>query len=355
MPNSQLDRKLGQMFLAGFRGYRLDALNPIVDDLRKRHLGAVVLFDYDVVNNAPGLNVESPEQLRALTADINSYAEVPVLIGIDQEGGMIDRLREERGFPKTVSHKELGSRNYPAATYKNASIIAQTLRQVGIPLNLAPVLDLDIHPDNPIIGKKQRSFSASPDTVVVHAREYIRAHHDQGVLCTLKHFPGHGSSKADSHLGFVTVTELWSEDHVKPYAALVAEGYSDAVMTAHIHNDILDEECPATLSPAVIGELLRVKVGFDGVVISDDMMMGAIVNFFTLETAIVKAVMAGVDILSFGNNLFEYEPDIIERAFEALKKAVKDKEIPEERIDQSFERIMTLKKRMAPHPDFKNT
>jgi len=213
-------------------------------------------------------------------------------------------------------------------------------------VNFAPVLDLDINPDNPVIGKLDRSFSADQDIVTRHAGLFIDAMHNWDVLSAVKHFPGHGSSVEDSHLGFVDVTDTWSEEELAPYRALIAEEKLDLVMTGHIFNRNLDPEWPATLSESIIDGTLREQLGFDGVVVSDDMMMRAITEHYGLETAIKQAVNAGVDILIFANNTYAYDPDIARVAFTTLKNLVMSGDIPRARIDESYDRIRALKKHL---------
>jgi beta-N-acetylhexosaminidase len=175
----------------------------------------------------------------------------------------------------------------------------------------------------------------------------IDAMHDWGVLSAVKHFPGHGSSRADSHMGFVDVSETWSKTELLPYRSLIKEGKPDMVMTAHIFNRGLDDALPATLSRKTIDGLLRTDLGYDGVVVSDDLMMKAIADDYGMETAIEKAVLAGIDILLFANNTYTYEPDIARKAFSILKSLVERGVITRERIDISFRRIMKLKGKMT--------
>jgi beta-N-acetylhexosaminidase len=340
-----LDEKIGQMIMVGFRGLELWEGNPILEDLRERHIGGVVLFDYDVPTQTRLRNVCSPEQVTALCAALQTAAGGSLLIAVDQEGGHIARLKERYGFPATLSEQELGSADDLSATRKNAETIATTLKAAGFNLNLAPVVDLNLNPDNPIIGQLGRSFSADSAVVTRHAAEVIRVHHENGVLTTLKHFPGHGSSKEDSHLGFVDVTDSWQEIELQPYKDLIAAGLVDAVMTAHIFNAHLDPELPATLSRPIINGLLREQLGFDGVVISDDMQMGAIRDRYGFEAAIQHAIEAGVDILAIANNSI-FDPTVAAQAITVIKGLLRDKVITPERIDQSYARIARLKARL---------
>lgn len=341
----ELDVKIGQMLMVGFYSLEVNEAHFIVQDIRERHLGGVVLFNYDVPTQQPVRNIASPDQVKALIVSLQSMASRPLLVAIDQEGGMVSRLNETYGFPATVSHQDLGTRNDLATTYKQAAAMAKTQAGLGINLNLAPVVDLCVNPHNPIIAQYERCFSADPGLVSDHAGQFIQAHHDQGILCTLKHFPGHGSSTEDSHLGLVDVTETWSRTELDPYVHLIAAGQADAIMTAHVFNAHLDAQDPATLSQPIITGLLRQELGYDGVVISDDMQMGAIINHYGFETAIEKAIVAGVDILAFANNSV-YEPDVVARAVAIIKKLVQEGTISEERLDASYRRIQKLKQRL---------
>jgi len=341
-----LDFKIGQMLMVGFRGQTVDETHPIVQDIRERHLGSVVLFDYDTISAQYARNIASPEQLKTLTATLQSFAATPLLISTDQEGGLVNRLRDRYGFPPTLSHQALGELNDPAVTQQHAAAMAQTLAAAGVNLNLAPVVDLNLNPSNPAIGLYERSFSADPQVVIAQAQAFIEAHHAAGVLCTLKHFPGHGSSTADTHLGIVDVTQTWSRAELEPYAALIATGQADAVMTAHVFNASLDPDYPATLSKPIITDLLRGELGYDGVVITDDMQMGAIREQYGFETAIQKTIEAGVDIIAIANNLV-YAEDVVARTVALIKNLVAAGTISTERIEQSYARIQRLKSRLS--------
>ncbi len=337
-----LDRKIAQMLLVGFRGLRVEDCPFIGADIARRNLGGVILFDYDVVLKRHRRNIASPAQLKQLVAELQGLATTPLLVAVDQEGGRIVRLKERYGFPATLSHQQLGAVNDPAVTRQHTLKLAATLHQCGITLNMAPVVDLASNPDNPVIARLERSFSADAQIVTANAAAFIVAHHHYGVLTCLKHFPGHGSSSADSHLGFTDVSASWSEQELVPYRQLLAMNMVDAIMTAHVFNARLDHRYPATLSPATVTGLLRHQLGFDGVVISDDMQMGAITDCYGFARAIRLALEAGVDILVFGNNL-HYDEHIVARVIALIHKLVDDGVISPERIDRSYRRIMRLK------------
>ena len=338
------DLPLGQMLLVGFSGSVIDDGHPILEDIRQRHLGGVILFNYGPDNGTPANNITSPSQLQKLTTRLQHAApsQTPLLIAVDQEGGRICRLKESFGFPATVSFASLGQRNDLAFTRQRAAEIAGTLQKAGINLNLGPVVDLNINPANPVISKLQRSFSSDPAIVTAHAREFIRAHHQRGILCSLKHFPGHGSSTADSHKGFVDVTDTWRKKELQPFRALIKEGLADTVLTAHVFNAKLDPQVPATLSKPTVEGLLRKQLGFNGVVISDDLTMGAIAGQYTLEESVQKALNAGVDMLLLADN----RPDTTTRMLAILHKLVNSGRVSRQRILQSLKRIEKLKVRL---------
>jgi len=327
MPSSPtLREKIGQLLLIGFRGTVPAECDLIVRDIREHHIGSVILFDQDMaggtIDSGPRTrNIVSPDQVRALLAHLQAQAAVPLLVSIDQEGGRVNRLKPAYGFPASISHEELGRLDQPAETYRQAALTAQTLAGLGINLNLAPVVDLDAHPDNPIIKGKGRSFSADPEAVARHAAEFVQAHRAHGVLCCAKHFPGHGSATGDTHLGLVDVTATWHERELIPFRRLIEAGLCDVIMSAHVINRHLDPEHPATLSRAVQTGLLRDQLGFQGVLTSDDLEMRAIASHYGLEQSI-----AG-------------------KAVGIIARAVESGRIPAGRIDASYQRVMALKRK----------
>ena len=342
-----LDLKIAQMLLVGFRGMMLAENDPFLRDVKAGRVGSVILFDYDVPTKEFKRNIESPQQVRALTAQLRNAAGesgtgLPLFISIDQEGGKVNRLKPRYGFPTSVSQQYLGKLNNLDSTRFYATKTSQTLAEYGFNLNFAPSVDVNVNPDNPVIGKVERSFSAEPRVVADQAAVVIEEHRKKGIITTLKHFPGHGSSKADSHKGFVDVSDTWKPDEIKPYADLIAKGNVDMIMTAHIFNARLDSGVPATLSKRIITGILRDSLKYQGVIISDDMQMGAIADHYGLETALEKCINAGVDIVCFGNNL-QYDPDIITKATSIIKRLVIERKIAQTRIDEAYKRVVALK------------
>jgi len=335
-----LEEALGQMFVLGFKGTDVDEAHWIVRAIQEEQLGGVLLFDRNIDGSVQ--NIVSPAQVATLTATLQEMTSTPLLITVDQEGGQVARFKPRDGFPSTISAKEL-ARKTVAQVGQAADKMVSALAQAGITLNLAPVVDLDRNPKNPIIGRYERSFGADPKRVVRLARLFIEAHHRQGIGCCLKHFPGHGSAAADSHRGFVDSSADWQEQELAPFARLISEGESEAVMTAHIVNRQLDPSgLPATLSPAMIRGCLRRKLGFSGVVVSDDLQMRAITRQWGYAEAVRLAVLAGVDLLIVGNNL-EYQPDALAVGKKAILAMLSRGEIDEATLRRSLERIAVLK------------
>jgi beta-N-acetylhexosaminidase len=336
-----LRERIGQMLVVGFRGLTPDDAEPVRSLIADGTLGGVILFSVDQLTGGPR-NVESPDQLRGLVAALSGAATAaPLLVAIDQEGGQVARLGPSHGFPPTRSAADLG-RGDPSGTAAAAAEIAATLTDVGVTLNLAPVVDLAVNPDNPSIAAVGRSFSADPAVVTAHARAFIESLHAAGVTSAIKHFPGLGSAGADTHLGVVDVTDAWTEVELEPFQALIRDGLPDAVLTAHIFNARLDPDHPASLSAATVDGMLRGDLGFDRAVISDDLQMGAILDAYGFDEAVALAIEAGIDLLLIANQLV-YEPDVATRVVDLVEQLVSDGRISEERIDASYRRILALK------------
>ena len=335
----------GQMFMVGFNGLAVDGDHPVVEAIVNHRLGGVILFDRNI--DGTRQNIQSFSQLRELTSTLQGHAEIPLFVAVDQEGGQVCRLKEKDGFPSTVSAALLGQQPDTDMTRQCADTMARSLAELGVNFNLAPVVDLALNEANAIISRYERSFGRDPQLVVQHAMEFVSAHHRMGVACCLKHFPGHGSSTGDSHLGFVDISESWQERELEPYREMFGAGFSDAVMTAHVVHRQLDRQgLPATLSEPVISRLLRDELGFSGIIVSDDLQMKAITDHWGYKTAVQKAVLAGVDLLIIGNNLVR-QPDAVATGVQAVEELLDEGKIDEQRIRQSVERITNLKRKIA--------
>lgn len=336
-----LPQQIAQLLIVGFKGDKLLPNSTLAADLRDRALGGIILFDRLLAEKRADNNIVSATQTARLCAELQDCAGGRLLIAVDQEGGMVSRFKAERGFPTTASAGRLGRTGDVGLTAINADCTAAMLRTLGINLNLAPVVDLDVEPDNPIIARYERSFAADPAVVGRHAAAWIAAHRRRHILTCLKHFPGHGSALADSHLGFVDISASWREEELEPFRTLIAGGMADLVMVGHLFNSRIDPLLPATLSPATIAGLLRRDLGFDGAVITDDLQMRAITNRYGLAEACVMALTAGADVLIVGNNL-QYDPLIVGKLIAAIVEAVHQGRLAGERIHAAWQRVRKL-------------
>jgi beta-N-acetylhexosaminidase len=334
-----LDIKIGQMILIGFREAAVDT--DVLREVSEGKVGSIIIFE----KNIPAKN--SFAGLKKITWTYQKAAPIPLFIAIDQEGGKVNRLKDKYGFPRSITAEAMGKANSLDSVRFYAEATASTLAGLGININFAPVVDLAINPSNPVIVKNGRSFSNNEDSVALLAKEFIIQHRKYGVLTSLKHFPGHGSSLEDTHLGIADVTQFWKERELSPYARLIKEGYADAIMTAHIVNKNLDKNgLPGTLSKEILGGILRDKMNFEGIIFSDDMQMHAIAKHFGLEEAIKLSINAGVDIMTFSNNIAGSDQRTVDRVHSIIRSMVQSGAISKERIDNSFKRIMRVKSQL---------
>ncbi len=298
LPAQSLDRQIANMFVLGFYGTQADSTG-IVRDICDQGLGGVILFDRHPAHHAHAKNIVSPAQLKRLTHRLSTACKHQPLIAIDQEGGVVQRIRFSGRYPSAASIGR-GSVKRAERVYEK---MAHELAALGINYNLAPVADLAINPTNRVIVKLERAYGRSSKHVVRFDTAFLQMMHRYRVLTALKHFPGHGSSPGDTHKGFVDVTEQWSEHELKPYRDMIQTGAVDSIMVAHVFNRHLDTRYPASLSRNIIHGLLRKKLGYQGVVITDDLQMRAISQHYPLHTVIALAINAGNDLLLFGNQL----------------------------------------------------
>jgi len=317
--------KAGQLMMVGFHG---DTANEdIAFLLREYGVGGVILFDR---------NISSAGQLQTLTGDLQKMAgDWPLLVAIDEEGGLV--VRGEEVIPPPPAAAEIGQKGDPAAARAWAARTAEILRSLGVNLNFAPVADLGL--------AGGRSYSDEPATVAAFAEAAADGYTDGGILCTLKHFPGIGKGRADTHEERVIVEAgldtLTAED-MYPFRRVLA-GHRDGdvlVMVGHIEYPAIDEACPASISPKVMA-LLRQETGFDGVVVTDDLGMGAVAARMSAAEAAVEAVRAGVDLV-----LICHEYQDMNAAHQALCRAIEDGRIPADRVNEAVGRILRLKQKI---------
>lgn len=394
--SQELCVKIGQMLIVGFGGLKQDdkgnilwqdpngtkfSENSIIArQLKDLQIGGVILFNRPYRNNKTGKfikdrNIQSPAQLKKLTADLQAFSKkqqkstqdnLPLLISIDQEGGIVNRLPTELGFSQTTLIPEAfgnnearakspnSKKNAQAQTREYADTMAAELSNMNINVNFAPCLDLNLEPINVILGGRGRCFSDNPEIVANQATQFIQAFQAKGIIPTLKHFPGHGSSLEDTHKGLVDVTESYQkEKELWPYQHLIDQGYQSIIMTTHVINGQIDRSqckpgdkedpktwCPGTMSYATITGLLREKLGFKGLIVSDDMTMGAITNEYNLDLALEKSINAGVDMFIIANSGINETETVIN----TIAQLIKAGKIKEAQIERAYQNIVTLKK-----------
>ena len=322
-----IEQKIGQLIVVGFSGTKLNG--AIAASISQRFAGGVALF---------GRNIESPQQVARLTNQLQEVAcatehRIPLFIATDQEGGCVSRLK--KGATVFPGNMALGATRSGKLAKLAGKIMGSELSAVGINLNFAPVMDVNNNPCNPVINR--RSFGDSPELVSELGIAYIAGLQENGVLATAKHFPGHGDTTVDSHAGLPTMThdvERMYSIELKPFRAAIKAGVG-AIMTAHIVYPLLDVTRPATLAPTILTGLLRGELGFDSLIITDDMGMKAIDEHYNPGEAAVMAVDAGADII-----LALWTLESQTETYNALVSAVKRGRISEERIDQSVGRIL---------------
>jgi beta-N-acetylhexosaminidase len=350
-----LRQKIGQMIMIGIHGTQKQDVEVklALSQVEQGDIGGVLFFAY---------NIKSPQQIKKLTRAFSLIkSPEPLLIAIDQEGGKVQRLKKLNGFTDYASAYQVAQTKSISEVKAYYRILAQEVKNAGFNLNFAPVVDLHGSPHEPrsqaacpVVGGLERSFGNEPQTVVAYAKAFIDAHHAIGLLTSLKHYPGHGLAQNDSHKGLVDITASYDSLEREPFRQLIAQGVVDTIMTAHLVHRKVDADYPSTLSQNFIGPWLRNEDGFQGVVVTDDLNMGAIQQHYKLKEIVLRAIMAGNDILVFSNNAlaaqgvegFKADATIASKVIQIVEQAVTEGQLSEERINASFIRILNLKKRL---------
>ena len=334
-----LNEMIGQLVLVGFNGkdIKSKSVKALLADIKASKVGGVLFL---------GHNIGTAAQVKALTKAIEDASPYKTFITIDQEGGRVARMKPEIGAPYLASAKQMTRLSQQAAHDKYFET-AQFLRRMGFNVNFGPVVDLEINKNNPVIAKLERSYGTNIKLVSEYAFMFVDAHHRAGMLTALKHFPGHGSSAGDSHKGFVDVSKTWNEIELAPYKNMIGWKAADMVMAAHVFLDKMsdDGKVPTSLSHMAITDVLRNQLGYKGVVVSDDMAMGAIANEFTAKVAIIKAINAGTDIVMMSSNL-KIKTSLGAWVHKVISQAVTDNQISQQTILDAYTRIQTLKNRL---------
>jgi len=336
-----LAQMAGQMVVVGFQGDRISDPGPqkLVGMIARGELGGVMYL-------RP--NVTSLERVRAMNeAFLAARPDLVPLVTIDQEGGRVERLTRDVGFEEIPNATWMAANRSPQQAEAIYHAMGDRLARLGFNLNFGPVVDLALK-RNQVIVLNQRAYGANPQTVTDYARAFVRGQASAGIATALKHFPGHGSSEGDTHKGFVDVSRTWDPIELEPYRALFASNDADMVMAAHVYLSSLDDGtgAPVSLSAPAIEGLLRGDMGFDGVVITDDLEMAAIADSYSMRERVVRAVRAGNDILLFSNTT---EPSM-ELPGQIVRILLAEAETDPEfaaRIAQSYNRIVAFKANMG--------
>ena len=346
--NQTLERLIGQLIIAGFRGSNASPDSPIANFIKDYNLAGVILYDEDVkIGGIGSRNIQSPDQLKDLSNQLQSFSKDGLLISIDQEGGGTNRLKSNYGFPETPSWNHIGLLDNDLMTLQFSQTIASTLNNCGINVNFAPVLDLH-YGEETVIGKAERANSHLPEAVIHYSRIFIQSLKENNVISCGKHFPGQGSAVGDTHEGYTDISESWTVKDLLPFDKLIQSRDLDMIMVSHVFDSRLDPNYPASLSKEFITGMLRNDLGFSGIVICDDPSMNAISDHYDLGESFELMLNAGIDLFCLGNNL-NYDPDFIPKSVSSMCQLVKSGKITEDRIRQSIDRIESLKKKYNIH------
>lgn len=344
-----LDQMIGQMLMLGFSGKQEadEGARQARRLLAKGQIGGLIFM---------GANLENKAQVKRLVGSMKISTPLGLVpfLSIDQEGGTVQRLRGEHGFTDVPEASSFDGKISPTQARAIYGTLASELNEAGFNVNFGPVVDLNLIPDNPIIGGKGRSYGKRAEKVLDYARAFVLAHRQHNLLTSLKHFPGHGSSWTDSHEQFVDLTNSWKTSELVPYKNMVQSGLVDMVMIGHLYHPQFSDgdKMPASLSRKAIEGRLRKEIGYQGLVITDDLGMGAIKKNYKFEETIIQAIVAGNDILLLVDDKLATKEKINEIHM-IIRTAITDKRISLARIQQSFNRIAGVKKKIK-HQAAKN-
>lgn len=331
-----LDEKIGQMLMFGFSGSRPDGqwARRLSQQISDGEVGGVVFL---------GHNFKTREDVIGLTGMFGkARRDLPAFLALDMEGGFVQRLGGKLGYDKIPPAQTIAETMSVPEARKQFDKLAAMTAEAGFNVNLGPVVDLRVNPDNPVIAKWRRSYGRDGDKVVAFARSFIAAHRQRNILAVLKHYPGHGSSLSDSHDGFVDISATWTAKELLPFKKLIETGSADAIMPGHLILNRGDAK-PVSLSKTHIAGGLRSELKFNGLVICDDLQMAAIRKNYTYEAALILAINAGVDVLMISNSA---KPDLElpAKTIKIIKQAVNDNRITKSRIDSAYHRVLAAKK-----------
>ncbi|SHD77665.1 beta-N-acetylhexosaminidase [Schnuerera ultunensis] len=325
-----LDEKIGQLMIVGINGYTID--DHTKEIIEKFHIGGFTLFKYNISEENQTL-----ELLNSLKK-ANSTNPIPLFLSVDEEGGRVSRL--PNSFLKLPAARKIGEINDRDISFEYGKIIGKRLKSLGFNMNFGPVLDINSNPKNPVIG--DRAFGSTIETVIENGIQVMKGTRSENIIPVTKHFPGHGDTDMDSHIDLPVINkdikEL-EELELAPFIEGIRQGV-DGIMVGHILFPELDNKYPATLSKEILTKLLREKLSYKGVIISDDMTMGTIIKNYNIEEAAVKFLKAGGDLLLICHG-YENQIKIINR----IKEEVNNGTISEEELDEKIYRILQLKEK----------
>ena len=351
---------IGQLIVTGFKGTSPDddGVKNIIAQAEAGIIGGVILFRY---------NIENPQQLAELTAALKgAKSKYPLFIALDQEGGKVQRINSQKGFSDFDSAQKVGRERSPEQAYEHYKEMGEMLHQAGFNFNFAPCVDVDSEPPGDAIGKLERSYSLNPEVVATYAGSMIKALRESRIISCLKHFPGHGSARADSHLGLVDITGNWGEKELIPYQQLTSQGMVDCVMSAHLVHNTIDKNTPILFSKIWIDKL-RIDIGYNGVLVTDDLHMGAIIHNFSIAEIAQGALLSGHDLLIFSNNSLAAQaqgikqdethvaaqktaqratvpdPQVAEVVLQEIERALESGTLQESRVTEAVARVLNLK------------
>lgn len=326
-----LNKKIGQMIIIGFEGDNIysGGFKRVKKELENGDISGVIYFSK---------NIKSKEDVRIMNDVLKNSSSTIPFIGIDNEGGYIQR----HTFDLSKSAAAVAKLPYDDAVEEYAKM-SNLLSDLGFNFNFGPVVDLDLNNES-IIHKKARSYGANPDVVTSYAKIFIKEHNRNNIVTSIKHFPGHGSIPVDTHVGFAESTLSATKEELEPYYNLKDFKKLNTVMISHIYNANYDNDFPASLSKKTVQDLLIEEIGFKGVVVSDDLDMRAIKDNYTLSETVRLAINAGVNLLIFSNNIKGSNPNIADKVRKIIINEIKQGRIDSCKIDESFDKIMELKR-----------
>jgi beta-N-acetylhexosaminidase len=358
--DTALQRKIGQLLAVGIHGTDLsDArIQQVIQQAEAGLIGGVIIYRYNIVNR---------EQLTELLQGLQrAKTQFPLLVFVDQEGGKIQRIDSSLGFHDTPSAQDIANSATVAQARQIYADLGQELHATGFNVDLAPCVDLDDDPSCPAIGQLARSYGTDPELVADYGQAMINGLKDHGVFSCIKHYPGHGRARGDSHTGLLDITNTWSAVELEPFKRLVERGVVDAVMTSHLVHQDVDHGTPVTFSRHWL-QRLRNEVGFDGLIVADDLHMGAIISHYSLSETVIQGLNAGLDQLMFSNNPLAAQPQGIrhdvqadveqvvtgqwqvpdpglpEKINSAVLSAISDGRLTRDVIEHAYQRVTALK------------